>query len=268
MDKLDKRLELRIKADREQRIFRTCMVLLILFVSGGSVYFWKVNTSFVDPPPQDVLRLDVQGPLGTFDPIEGIGSGSEFTFPLLYTYLGAQDEDGEFKPILAKSWTFDSLEKRWKIVLNDNAEFHDGNPITAEDVKYSIERSRERYKSAYSHIVGRIEILRRPQKGEIDYANHPVGSGPFKFKGRTGRNEVALVSNSNYFHYTPQLKEVIISHVPDKEASWRRLLAKKTDFVHGLKPEKLSTVRSYEKNFYMSLRPEESYCFILSFSLA
>ncbi|MGH7308877.1 MAG: ABC transporter substrate-binding protein, partial [Candidatus Rokuibacteriota bacterium] len=44
-----------------------------------------------------------------------------------------------FEPVLAESWTTEEQARRWVFKLRDGVRFHDGSPLTAEDVKYSLE---------------------------------------------------------------------------------------------------------------------------------
>src|SRR5207248_11606131 len=62
-------------------------------------------------------------------------------------------------PCLAQSWSMSEDALSWDFVLRDGVKFHDGEPITAEDVKFSFERYRGANQGLIKQHVATIETL-------------------------------------------------------------------------------------------------------------
>ena len=58
---------------------------------------------------------------------------------LLFAGLMARDGDGNLVPALAESYTYDDAAMTYTFRLKENVKWHDGEPFTAEDVKFTIE---------------------------------------------------------------------------------------------------------------------------------
>src|SRR5262245_34594988 len=100
--------------------------------SGGSVPATQA------PAASFPLRIGVTGLVSTMDPHASIGPNPR---PYgLYECLVAQDENGKLLPALATEWK-NLNPTTWQFKLAPNRKFHDGNPVTAEDIKYSFDRA-------------------------------------------------------------------------------------------------------------------------------
>lgn len=155
----------------------------------------------------------------------------------------------------------------WRVRLRDDVKWHDGTPLTAADVKYSFEtlqnpkfraRSRNGFdqvtdistegdyvitwkmKSPFapfisllawmfvvpSHILSKYEDPNAPE-----FANHPVGSGAFKFVQRLAGNYVELAANPHYFGKGPYLQRLVFKYVPDLNAMYTQFKTGDIDFI-------------------------------------
>jgi len=156
---------------------------------------------------ENVLRYDVSAPLTSLNPTDVGGSGSNMVFPLLYSYLFVPNGNGELEPDLALKWTYDPKSFTWTIHLRKDARFHDKEPVTSKDVKYSFEAGLKEIRPSLFSLIDRIsllsdtvieirlkkddpgflqkmwdmEIVPKRSEDSIDFYNHPIGSGPFKF---------------------------------------------------------------------------------------
>ncbi|MCU0599937.1 MAG: ABC transporter substrate-binding protein, partial [Desulfobacterales bacterium] len=86
-----------------------------------------------------ILRYDIPAPVGSLIPWETMGSGANHIHPFLFSCLCVPDENGDLKPDLAVSWNYDPSEFIWTIEIRKDARFHDGAPVAAQDVKFSIQ---------------------------------------------------------------------------------------------------------------------------------
>lgn len=225
---------------------------------------------------ENLLRYDVSAPFTSLNPPEVAASGSNHIFPFLYSYLFVPNEKGELEPDLALKWTYDSESFTWAIHLRKDARFHNKQIVTSKDVKYSLEVMISNVRPSLFSLVDKIslltdtaicvslkkndpeflykiwdlEIVPKPGENKIDYYDHPVGSGPFKFKYRKGEKEVVLEANKDYYNGRPFLDEIVFYFQPDKEKSWTRLLSGKTDVAQEISPKNYEMIRQYENRFY------------------
>jgi peptide/nickel transport system substrate-binding protein len=171
----------------------------------------------------------------------------------IYNGLIHLDEDSNPHPDLAQSWDISPDGLVYSFQLRDNVKWHDGQPLTSADVKYSFEnlvgkynaRGREAYrniKSIDAPSPSTVKItLKKPYSPFLEvltahdgcimpkhlYENtdvfknpynnsNPVGSGPFKFKEWSKGSHITLVRNENYFKKgRPFLDSVVYRIIPN-----------------------------------------------------
>lgn len=95
-------------------------------------------------------RIRIGSPYKTtvLDPMRSAAAGNIETYGQLYSRLLRRDADGALQPGLAESW--DVSEDGTTITLDlRDAQFSNGDPITAEDVVFSLTRVRDDEESAY-----------------------------------------------------------------------------------------------------------------------
>ncbi|HEY2871121.1 MAG TPA: ABC transporter substrate-binding protein [Reyranella sp.] len=169
-------------------------------------------------------------------------------------------------PSLAESWQESPDGKTYEFKLRPGLKFHNGDPITTEDVKFSFER----YKGASAAIlharVSEVEIvdprvvrfhLKEPwpdfmtfygttasaagivvpknyltQVGDDGFRKHPVGAGPYKFVRHRPGVEVELEAFPGYWRRVPNVKTLIMRSVP--EATTRAVAVKTGEADFGL----------------------------------
>ena len=225
---------------------------------------------------ENVIRYDVNNSFISLNPTTIKASGSNNIFPLLYSYLFVPDSSGKLLPDLATKWVFDPEKLQWVIHLRSDAVFHNNKPVTSKDVKYSYENWIKNLRPTLNYVIERVsllsdtalclhlkkedplilqkiwdfEIIPHPDAGQIDYYNHPIGSGTFKFKERHADKEIHLEANIDYYKSRPSLDKVIFYYQFDKEKSWSRLLAGETDIAQEITPKNYKMIKQYQDRFY------------------
>jgi peptide/nickel transport system substrate-binding protein len=164
-------------------------------------------------------------------------------------------------PSLAESWKESPDGKVYEFKLRPGLKFHNGDPVTTEDVKFSFER----YKGAGAKIlqerVREVEIvspllvrfhLKEPwpdfmtffgttataagivvpkkyltQVGDDAFKKHPIGAGPYKFVSHKPGVEVVLEATTSYWRRVPNVKTLVMKSVPD--ANGRAVMMKSGD---------------------------------------
>lgn len=170
----------------------------------------------------------------------------------IYLSLLTYDFDMKPRPSLAKSWTVSPDGKTYTFKLETNVTWHDGKPLTAEDVVYTVKeflptthpRAKEifgrcesvsapdphtvvfKLKSTFGAFLGAFDISNLPVMPKHIYAGtdilknpanlKPVGCGPYKLKEWVRGSHIHLVRNENYFKPgKPYLDAIIYRVIPD-----------------------------------------------------
>ena len=197
------------------------------------------------PPGPPTLVVIIESSPANLDPRIGLDAQSEHIDGLLFDNLLSRDQHLNVKPSLADRW--ETPDPRTYIFhLHPGVRFSDGRPLAARDVKWtfdSILQSRIRSpKSGTYRFVDHIDApddatvifhLKEPwaallwnlaggegmgivpygATGEI--ANHPIGSGPFRFISAEQDKEVIIERNDDYWGPKAKLRRVRFAVVPD-----------------------------------------------------
>lgn len=86
------------------------------------------------------LRLNAVQRFGTVDPAKGTDYTQVMALVNLYDPLVFPDSEGKLQPHLASDWSVSDDNKTYTFTIREGATFHSGNPVRAEDVKFSVER--------------------------------------------------------------------------------------------------------------------------------
>jgi peptide/nickel transport system substrate-binding protein len=153
-------------------------------------------------------------------------------------------------PSLAESWTLAKDGVTYEFVIRKNAKFHNGDPVTAEDVKFTFERYKgsgakllkERVKEIQVVASNRVRfVLKEPwpdfmafygtsatgaswivpkkyieRVGEDAYKKAPVGAGPYKFASFTPGVELTVDAFPDYWRKAPSVKRLVMRSIPDE----------------------------------------------------
>ena len=182
----------------------------------------------------------------------------------LYEPLAIRNADYEMEMVLAESFEAGRRPDEWTIRLRDGIRFHDGKPVTADDVLFSLRRivdpkDPKRGAASISYIdLGSSKKLDRrtvriklqvPNVGFPDdvgqYFNgivptgydpkKPIGTGPFKHKSFAPGQRSVFVKNRDYWQQgEPHVDEVEIIDFPDETARVNALLGQQVDAITNL----------------------------------
>jgi peptide/nickel transport system substrate-binding protein len=175
-----------------------------------------------------------------------------------------------FAPSLAESWTVSADGLTYEFALRKGAKFHDGEPVTAEDVKFSFERYRGTSAKAIKDRVAGVEAP-DPQKvriklkapwpdfmtfyasatgagwvvpkkyvekvGDDGYKKAPIGAGPYKFVSFTPGQELVLEAFETYWRKTPSVKRLVFRVIPDESTRLAALKRGEIDIVYSIRGE-------------------------------
>ena len=107
----------------------------------------------------NVLRVVPHSNLAVLDPIWTTAYMSRNHGYMIYDTLFGTDENGKVKPQMVESWTESPDKRLWTFKLRKGLEFHDGKPVTGEDVIASLQRwgKRDAMGSALAQFVLRMD---------------------------------------------------------------------------------------------------------------
>lgn len=193
----------------------------------------------------------------------------------VYEGLVKLDSAGKIVPLLAKSWTVSSDNKTYDFQLNSGVTFSNGDPFTAENVKFSIERvkssawtiSLKGYMDAVKSVtvVSPTEVkvtLTAPSNdwlfrmttrigamytsnGVADLANEAVGTGPYVVTKFTRGDSILLTRRDDYWGPKPALQTVKFRYFNDPNAESSALLSGGIDAIMAVgAPDLLSQFKS------------------------
>jgi peptide/nickel transport system substrate-binding protein len=178
------------------------------------------------------------------DPRIGADAYSAHVDGLMFSSLVARDAHMNVIPDLAQSWDIPN-PLTYIFHLRAGVKFHDGRPLTSADVKYTFDTiifsalktpKRGAFKmvtsveapddatvifhlsEAYASLLTSMvspEIGIVPRGSGAEMAQHPIGTGPFRFVSATTDEEIVLERNENYFAGPPKIERLRMRIVPD-----------------------------------------------------
>ncbi len=157
--------------------------------------------------------------------------------------------DNAAAPSLAESWNTSPDGLTYEFVLRKGVKFHNGDPLTSEDVKFSFDRYRGTSKAILQERVASVETpdpyrvrfkLKQPwpdfmtfylgasganwilpkkyieQVGDEGFKKAPIGAGPYKFVSFAPGLELVLEAYDQYWRKTPSVKRLVLKVIPDE----------------------------------------------------
>ncbi len=158
----------------------------------------------------------------------------------------------------------------YDFVLRKGTVFHNGEPVTAEDVKFSFERYRGTSKDLLKDRVAAIETpdphnvrfkLKAPwpdfmtfyatatgaswivpkkyveKVGEDGFKNAPIGAGPYRFVSSAPGIDVVFEAFDQYWRKTPSVKRLVFKMIPEETTRLAALKAGEVDIVYSIRGE-------------------------------
>jgi peptide/nickel transport system substrate-binding protein len=188
----------------------------------------------------------------------------------LYDPLITYDENGNLVGAVAESWDISPDGNTWTFHIRHGIKFHNGDPLTAADVKFSVDRfgsdnstnpwslyfntNYNKVSSAvldeytFQYVTDHPEptlvapfsnVLILPRDyfeavGQEYFRAHPVGSGPWKFVNHTPETSFTMEANTDYWGEVPAFKYVIDEQVPEEATQMDMLRRGEVDIAPNL----------------------------------
>lgn len=164
----------------------------------------------------------------------------------------SDENDSQVIPDLATEWETSEDGLAWTFKLRNDVFWHDGEPFTAEDVRFTIEglldpEVNAQFRTnlsgitgaeviddhtvvintdiplgslplilAYNIAIAPAHILEGQNLNEIsDFVQQPIGTGPYKVESISHGDQMVLRANEDYFEGAPSIQTLIYRVVPD-----------------------------------------------------
>jgi len=261
---------------------RLLVSLLVLLVVSGLA-------APAEAAPEGQLTWAVHVTLAPtwFDPAETPGIGTPFMILYaLHDALVKPMPGNAMAPSLAESWSVSKDGLVYEFVLRQGVRFHNGEPVTGDDVKFSFERYRgaanrllkERVPVVEVVDAGRVRFrLKEPwpdfmtyygslatgagwivprkyleKVGDDGFKKAPVGAGPYRFASFTPGIELVLEAHEGYWRKVPGVKRLVLKAVIDESTRLAMLKRGEADIVYLLQAELAEEAR---RSAGLTLRP-------------
>lgn len=262
-----------------------CMVALIAMPLIGEGA-WAASGK-----PQGTMTWGLHYKLATpwLDP--ALTNGKTHPFSLLYAIHDALIKampEGFNTPSLAESWSVSDDGKVYEFKIRKGVKFHNGDLLTAEDVKFSFDRFKGVYSKLLKDKVARVEIVNPhlirfhlkapwndfieyycgtgisganwivPKKyvekvGEDGFLRKPIGAGPYKFVKFEPGIELVVEAFEDYWKGAPHVKTLRLKSVTERATGLAMLKAGELDIAMQMRGNLADEViRDPKLTYFMS----------------
>ncbi|PYM69930.1 MAG: hypothetical protein DME03_21660 [Candidatus Rokuibacteriota bacterium] len=204
-----------------------------------------------------------------FDPAET--SGIITPFMVLYALHDAVLKPmpgNPMAPSLAEAWSASPDGLSYEFTLRKGVQFHNGDPVTADDVKFSFERYRG---TSYKMLRERVSAVEIPEPGRVrfrlkqpwpdfmtfygtatgaawivpkkyvekvgdeGFKKAPIGAGPYRFVSFTPGVELVLEAFEQYWRKVPNVKRLVLRAIPDEATRLAALKRGEVDIAYAIR---------------------------------
>ena len=241
------------------------MAMLLTTVTGCG------NSGSGNGEVKDSLVMAVEGDMDSLDPLH-TSSGVDYKiYRNIFDTLVIEGADG-VEPSLAESWTISDDGMSYTFALRQDVTFHNGEPMTAKDVVFSINTAKKspywadhtasikdaaaeddytvRVNLNYQYapfLLAMTSICIVPEAayteaGE-DFAQNPVGSGPYKFVSHEAGQNIQLTRFDEYFGEPAAIKDVKFEVITEASTTLVALETGDVDFAQDIAMSQVVTAQ-------------------------
>ncbi|MEX2621440.1 MAG: ABC transporter substrate-binding protein [Egibacteraceae bacterium] len=224
-----------------------------------------------EPRHGGTLRVALSSDPGLLNPAATTSGAVHFATHLMFNGLVDLDENLEPVPELAEEWDVEEDGALYRFHLRDDVVWHDGEPFTSEDVRFSFEEVLlDLHSRTAASVGGALDRIETPDDHTVEFhfdepyapllqqldvgeaaivpqhvfegadsieehpgsTEEPVGTGPFRFVSYEPDSEIILERNPDYFEEDlPYLDEVLMRIIPEDASQVAALEAGEIDYL-------------------------------------
>lgn len=209
----------------------------------------QIEEVTTEPTQGGSVVVGIQQDLDSLDPHKAVAAGTKEVLFNLFEGLVKPDKDGNLVPAVASDYQISEDGLVYTFTLREGVKFHNGAPVTAQDVEYSIKRGAGLLDKKDPSVVvdaaltsikevkvvddKTIEIILKEPNTELigylttaiipkEYADQdkaPVGTGPFRFVSYSPLESIVVEKNPDYYGEKPYLDQVTFKIVANTDAA-------------------------------------------------
>lgn len=187
----------------------------------------------------------------------------------IYDQLTTVAPDGSTEPKLAESWQVSEDGRVWTFTLRSDATFHDGSPVTVDDVIWTYDTIRADETSPVRAYLSKVESIERlsdsqlritliepwapfdrqvalisitsqaayETMGAAAFGRAPVGSGPYRLVEWVKDDRIVMQANPDYWGGAPDIDTIVLRPIPADASRASALISGEVDIVPLLPPQ-------------------------------
>ncbi|RDH79866.1 ABC transporter substrate-binding protein [Mycolicibacterium moriokaense] len=232
---------------------------------------------------------------GEPDQLDPNKTSAYFSFEVLenvYDTLVEPDANLEMRPALAESWDVTPDQLTWTFHLRPGVKFHDGSPMTADDVVYTYRRISDeqltnsdklsavsdvratdpatvvlRLKQPTPNLLTNLggfkgmAIVQRKNVESGQITTHPIGTGPFAFVGQKSGDSITLDANPDYWGGAPKVSGVVFRFIPEPSTALSALQAGEIDWTDSIPTQRVHQL-SDDDSINLAVTPSNDYWYL------
>jgi len=250
---------------RYARRVATLMAMLVVLAAVGA----SAQTR------EDTIIYAIQSDIGTWDPPSGTTREAIILGYHVFDHLAVRDpKTGRVVPNLATSWQSIN-ETTWELKIRQGVRFHNGDSLTARDVKVTFDRVLDPTKKIAhrgdhvkiksvdvvddytvrfltdgpyplfiegltQQVIQSERLLK--EKGDEWIHENPIGTGPYKLVRWSKKQEHLLVRNDDYWGAKPAFKHVRVRVIPDVATQLAELISGGIDMMKAVPPDQMDVI--------------------------
>ena len=231
--------------------------------------------------PSATLVVALNGDPGAMNPAVTTSGNTHPVTDQIFNGLVGLDEKLSPVPELAERWTVEDEGRTYRFALRRGVQWHDGQPFTSADVKFTFEQALLKYHSRtraalqdlldgvdtpddytavfrlrrpYSPLLQRLDVVEASIIPKHVYANqdllageathHPIGTGPFRFVSYAPADRVVLERNPAYFRAgLPGVARLVFRILPNAATAVAALEKGEVDYVGSVAGPEVERLR-------------------------
>ena len=239
------------------------LVIAIVTAAALTVY----GGTSTDGEASNSVVVGISQDLDSLDPHSAVYAGTREVLFNLFEGLVKATSDGNIEPAVAQSYEVAEDASSISFVIREGITFHDGTPVTAEDIKYSLERYAQIQgeESAFadfseleivddqtvnvvlrepnSEFIYELTCAIVPEANDADINSNPIGTGPFKFVSFKPGESLVVEKYADYWKEgLPYLDQVTFKVVTDTDSAINQLNAGTLDIFQYLTFDQTTTL--------------------------